>query len=271
MFNGGVNPFANDEKGQTKADDLPFYFIGFKSAAPEFTLRAQTLYRTTSGMMKVIKLMYRVENPEVVQLLGGNTDRLDASSSSWRGGNSNLLFRCNGIPNSTGKSMRTPNFYCAIILIFKLRTLKRSRPGRKAETHGYSPLSSMATASLCPKPDVVDPSSVSSFPAIQFSGTASLTTKTMQSFSTVASICSSLTRTRTTNSRSVSKFAIASPNSKSIPFQIKVPMDTGITRTSRNHPLSSSVLVNISFRRILVFWVTLPPGRNKHSVHSLLA
>lgn len=87
MFNG-VNPFANDEKGQSKADDLPFYFIGFKSAAPEFTLRtriwaslrAQTLYRTVSGMMnysKAIKLLYRVENPEVVQLFGGNTDKLE--------------------------------------------------------------------------------------------------------------------------------------------------------------------------------------------------
>ncbi|KIK07095.1 glycosyltransferase family 48 protein [Laccaria amethystina LaAM-08-1] len=87
MFNG-VNPFANDEKGQSKANDLPFYFIGFKSAAPEFTLRtriwaslrAQTLYRTVSGMMnysKAIKLLYRVENPEVVQLFGGNTDKLE--------------------------------------------------------------------------------------------------------------------------------------------------------------------------------------------------
>ncbi|KIM41511.1 glycosyltransferase family 48 protein [Hebeloma cylindrosporum] len=87
MFNG-VNPFANDEKGQSKVDDLPFYFIGFKSAAPEFTLRtriwaslrAQTLYRTVSGMMnysKAIKLLYRVENPEVVQLFGGNTDKLE--------------------------------------------------------------------------------------------------------------------------------------------------------------------------------------------------
>jgi len=87
MFNG-VNPFANDEKGQSKADQLPFYFLGFKSAAPEFTLRtriwaslrAQTLYRTVSGMMnysKAIKLLYRVENPEVVQLFGGNTDKLE--------------------------------------------------------------------------------------------------------------------------------------------------------------------------------------------------
>ncbi|KAL0946251.1 hypothetical protein HGRIS_012507 [Hohenbuehelia grisea] len=87
MFNG-PNPFGVDEKAQSKMDDLPFYCIGFKSAAPEFTLRtriwaslrAQTLYRTVSGMMnysKAIKLLYRVENPEVVQLFGGNTDKLE--------------------------------------------------------------------------------------------------------------------------------------------------------------------------------------------------
>lgn len=87
MFNG-TSPFGTDEKGQSKMDDLPFYCIGFKSAAPEFTLRtriwaslrAQTLYRTVSGMMnyaKAIKLLYRVENPEVVQQFGGNTDKLE--------------------------------------------------------------------------------------------------------------------------------------------------------------------------------------------------
>jgi len=85
---GGGNPFGGDEKGASKTDDLPFYCIGFKSAAPEYTLRtriwaslrAQTLYRTVSGMMnysKAIKLLYRVENPEVVQLFGGNTDKLE--------------------------------------------------------------------------------------------------------------------------------------------------------------------------------------------------
>ena len=59
MFNG-VNPFANDENGGSKAYDWSFYFIGFKSAAPEFTLQtriwaapqAQTLYRTVSGMRR---------------------------------------------------------------------------------------------------------------------------------------------------------------------------------------------------------------------------
>ncbi|KAH8833637.1 glycosyltransferase family 48 protein [Flagelloscypha sp. PMI_526] len=86
LFNG-TNPFAS-EKGESKMDDLPFYCIGFKSAAPEFTLRtriwaslrAQTLYRTVSGMMnysKAIKLLYRVENPEIVQMYGSNADRLE--------------------------------------------------------------------------------------------------------------------------------------------------------------------------------------------------
>ena len=40
MYNG-QSPFGTDEKGQSKADDLPFYCIGFKSAAPEFTLRTR--------------------------------------------------------------------------------------------------------------------------------------------------------------------------------------------------------------------------------------
>ncbi|KAF8635567.1 hypothetical protein AX15_000217 [Amanita polypyramis BW_CC] len=85
VFNG-ANPYPGDEKN--KADDLPFYFFGFNKSSPEFTLRtriwaslrAQTLYRTVSGMMnysKAIKLLYRVENPEVVQHFGGNTDKLE--------------------------------------------------------------------------------------------------------------------------------------------------------------------------------------------------
>lgn len=87
-FNGPA--FDKDEKDtvKNKIDDLPFYCIGFKSAAPEYTLRtriwaslrSQTLYRTVSGFMnypRAIKLLYRVENPEVVQMFGGNSDKLD--------------------------------------------------------------------------------------------------------------------------------------------------------------------------------------------------
>lgn len=79
-----------DEKhvSTSKVDDLPFYCIGFKTSSPEYTLRtriwaslrAQTLYRTISGMMnysKAIKLLYRVENPELVHNFAGNTDRLE--------------------------------------------------------------------------------------------------------------------------------------------------------------------------------------------------
>lgn len=74
--------------GEKKVDDLPFYCIGFKTSSPEYTLRtriwaslrAQTLYRTISGMMnysKAIKLLYRVENPDSVHHFAGNTDRLE--------------------------------------------------------------------------------------------------------------------------------------------------------------------------------------------------
>ncbi|KAK9457574.1 1,3-beta-glucan synthase component-domain-containing protein [Dipodascopsis uninucleata] len=88
-YNGSsVNLEKDDETVKSKIDDLPFYCIGFKSAAPEYTLRTriwaslryQTLYRTISGFMnysRAIKLLYRVENPEVVQMFGGNTDKLE--------------------------------------------------------------------------------------------------------------------------------------------------------------------------------------------------
>ena len=82
--------FENEKDDDVKQeiDDLPFYCIGFKSAAPEYTLRtriwaslrSQTLYRTVSGFMnyaRAIKLLYRVENPEIVQMFGGNAEGLE--------------------------------------------------------------------------------------------------------------------------------------------------------------------------------------------------
>jgi 1,3-beta-glucan synthase len=64
-------PFKPSEK-----DDLPFYCIGFKSSAPEYTLRtrvwaslrAQTLYRTINGFMnyaRALKILHRIENPDL--------------------------------------------------------------------------------------------------------------------------------------------------------------------------------------------------------------
>jgi 1,3-beta-glucan synthase len=87
QFNGEYEKGEKDA-AKSKIDDLPFYCIGFKSAAPEYTLRtriwaslrSQTLYRTISGFMnysRAIKLLYRVENPEVVQMFGGNSDKLE--------------------------------------------------------------------------------------------------------------------------------------------------------------------------------------------------
>ncbi|KAI9833809.1 MAG: 1,3-beta-D-glucan synthase [Phylliscum demangeonii] len=87
QFSGDAEK-SDKDTAKSKIDDLPFYCIGFKSAAPEYTLRtriwaslrSQTLYRTISGFMnysRAIKLLYRVENPEVVQMFGGNSDKLE--------------------------------------------------------------------------------------------------------------------------------------------------------------------------------------------------
>ena len=92
MING-QNPFSgSDEKSGSAntADNLPLSTVlgSIKSSAPEFTLRtriwaslrAQTLYRTVSGMMNyanAIKLLYCIENPKVLQLFGGDTDKLE--------------------------------------------------------------------------------------------------------------------------------------------------------------------------------------------------
>ncbi|EGN92450.1 glycosyltransferase family 48 protein [Serpula lacrymans var. lacrymans S7.3] len=84
----GTTTINEKGHGNSKADDLPFYCIGFKTSSPEYTLRtriwaslrAQTLYRTVSGMMnysKAIKLLYRVENPDIVSMFGGNTEKLE--------------------------------------------------------------------------------------------------------------------------------------------------------------------------------------------------
>lgn len=88
-YENGEDPEkANEDTLKSKIDDLPFYCIGFKSAAPEYTLRtriwaslrSQTLYRTVSGFMnyaRAIKLLYRVENPELVQYFGGDPEGLE--------------------------------------------------------------------------------------------------------------------------------------------------------------------------------------------------
>ncbi|KAI7904962.1 1,3-beta-glucan synthase component-domain-containing protein [Cokeromyces recurvatus] len=70
--------------GPSEKDDLPFYCIGFKSSAPEYTLRtriwaslrAQTLYRTINGFMnyaRAIKILHRIEYPNFHDLSSSTT------------------------------------------------------------------------------------------------------------------------------------------------------------------------------------------------------
>lgn len=100
--NGSV--FSDEKEGedivQKKISDLPFHVFGFSSSEASYTLRTriwaslrcQTLYRTISGFMnysKAIKLLYRIENPSVIQLYGHAPEALENGLESM----SNRKFR----------------------------------------------------------------------------------------------------------------------------------------------------------------------------------
>lgn len=78
----------DDDLVQKKINDLPYNMFGFSSSEFSYTLRTriwaslrtQTLYRTISGFMnyaKAIKLLYRIENPSMIQLYGENYEALE--------------------------------------------------------------------------------------------------------------------------------------------------------------------------------------------------
>ncbi|KAI7908108.1 1,3-beta-glucan synthase component-domain-containing protein [Cokeromyces recurvatus] len=88
--NSGFSISSSIQKDFSKSinDDLPFYCIGFKDSRPEYalrtriwaSLRAQTLYRTVSGFMnyhRAIKLLYRVENPEIAHTYANDKTALE--------------------------------------------------------------------------------------------------------------------------------------------------------------------------------------------------
>ncbi|EDO18789.1 hypothetical protein Kpol_1028p64 [Vanderwaltozyma polyspora DSM 70294] len=77
-----------EELIQTKINDLPYFYLGFNSSESFYTLRTriwaslrtQTLYRTVSGFMnysKAIKLLYKVENPTIIQVYSKDLDALE--------------------------------------------------------------------------------------------------------------------------------------------------------------------------------------------------
>lgn len=77
-----------DDFIQSKINDLPFYCIGYKNSSPEYilrtriwaSLRTQTLYRTASGFTnytRALKLLYRIENPEMVQYYAEDPESLE--------------------------------------------------------------------------------------------------------------------------------------------------------------------------------------------------
>jgi hypothetical protein len=130
------------EKCACKADDLPFYCIGFKTASPESTLRmriwaslrTQTLYWTVAGMVdysKTIKLPAASKIPRSSKGSRLTPTRWKGNSNACRGGSSSL-----SSPSSTRRSERTPSPCCALTPTCKFHTWTRN-PEPKEATRGF--------------------------------------------------------------------------------------------------------------------------------------
>ena len=200
----GDAPFGfEDEKSNLKGgktDDLPFYCIGFKSAAPEYTLRtriwsslrAQTLYRTVSGFMnynKAIKLLYRVENPEIVQLFGGNTERLEQELERMSHRKFKFVISMQRYSRFNKEEIENTEFLLRAYPDLLIAYLDEEPSPKEAASLDGTRRWLMATARCSPLVVVV-PSSVSSCLATRFWVTASRTTRTMPLSSIAVNSCS---------------------------------------------------------------------------------
>ena len=81
---------------------------------------------------KAIKLLYRVENPEVVQLFGGNTDKLERELERRKFKFVFSMLLCNIIRSSTLLNARMPSSCYVSILIRRLLAFMRSQHEVKA-------------------------------------------------------------------------------------------------------------------------------------------
>ena len=87
---------------------------------------------------KAIKLLYRVENPEVVQLFGRDTDKLERELERRKFKFVFSMLLCNIIRSSTLLNARMPSSCYVPILIRRFLTFMRSQHDVKAMRRDYS-------------------------------------------------------------------------------------------------------------------------------------
>ena len=188
MFNG-VNPFTNNEKGQSKVDDIPFYFIGFKSATPKLTLgthiwallHTQILYRTVSGMMnysRAIKLLFCVDNPEVVQQFGSDTDKLERELKQMVRHKFKFVVLMQWFSKFNKEEHENAEFWLCAYSDFQIAYLEEELLRKEQGNPRIFCHLSMGTASLYPRLDVGGPSSILSFLGTRFLRMGSWITRT---------------------------------------------------------------------------------------------
>ena len=293
----GGSPSQDEKDTPKKADDLPFYCIGFKSAAPEYTLRtriwaslrAQTLYRTISGFMnysKAIKLLYRVENPEVVQLFGGNTDRLERELEYMARRKFKFIISMQRYSKFNKEEQENAEFILRAYPDLQIAYIDEEPPRKEgAEPRMFSALIDghseiMPNGKRRPKfrvelpgnPILGDGKSDNQNHALIFyrgeylqlidaNQVGVVIFRFAHNFNTLI---------RITTLKNVLRSVTFSVNSKNTLYQVNHHMLNGVTPNLRNLQSLSLVLVNTFSLKISVFLVILLQVKNKHSVQWLL-
>ncbi|KPM42807.1 1,3-beta-glucan synthase component FKS1 [Neonectria ditissima] len=167
------SPSAEDSEpsgneAREKIDDIPFYCIGFKSSAPEYTLRtriwaslrSQTLYRTVSGFMnysRALKLLYRVENPEITHLFKDRPDALERQLERMARRKFRLVIAMQRYAKFSHEEMENTEFLLRAYPDIQIAYLDEDPPATEGgESHIYSCLidghsSVLENGTRCPK------------------------------------------------------------------------------------------------------------------------
>ncbi|KAH3898998.1 putative 1,3-beta-D-glucan synthase SCDLUD_004419 [Saccharomycodes ludwigii] len=130
---------------QNRINDLPFYSVGFNSSNAEFTLRTriwaslrtQTLYRTISGFMnyaKAIKLLYRIENPSMVQVYGEDQEGLDLELEGMANRKFKMVVSMQRLEKFTPNELEATNFLLRAYPHLRIAYLEEN----KQDSHIYS-------------------------------------------------------------------------------------------------------------------------------------
>lgn len=120
QFQDSRSSISNNSE-ENKNFDLAFETVGFNTSNPIFTtrtriwasLRTQTLYRTISGFqnyIRALKILYRVENPLMIEVFGEDKDGLELELESMANKKFKMVVAMQRYSNFTTEELNDTDF-----------------------------------------------------------------------------------------------------------------------------------------------------------------